>query len=187
MTHPSRCSGRVATTVLATALVVLPLLAWGCGSSGGNAATATRAAAGGCVSDVYRCVRVTFTNDLSFSLLVMGNGRGQGKQELDLTPGASGALTGYTTTIGAYDLTGRIRPTDQPDLGLAFFARNPQVGYPCMGLARAISKKTCVQLAQPGSGARRTVRVMADWAEVTYTREANSTDFVEFRARIRPA
>lgn len=55
-------------------------------------------------------MRVTFANDLSFSLLVMGNGRGQGKQVLDLTPGASGALTGYTTNIGAYDLTGRIRP-----------------------------------------------------------------------------
>lgn len=183
MTHPNRLRRTLIALALATAT---PIVAWGCGSSGGDATT-TRAAAGGCVSDVYRCVRVTFTNDLATSLLVTGDGRGQGKQALDLAPGASGALTGYTTTVGAFDLTGRIRPTDQPELGFSFFARNPQVGYPCMGLAPAISKKACVQLAQPGSGNRRTVRAIAGWAEVSFAREADSTHFIEFRARVRPA
>ena len=96
----------------------------------------------------YRCVRFTFKNPLNRRIFIPVNGKELGSQTLNLAPGESGEVTGYTGTWKDTDISGDIEICNWPDgfngggwcpsrdnkkwkLG-SFSARNPQIGKPCV-------------------------------------------------------
>lgn len=174
----------------AVVVAALPLLAWGCGSGSGTTASTTRAAAGNCPSSVYRCVLVGFTNDLAEPVVVSADGKELGATTLELAPGASGVIRGWSSgALAKFDIEGNVYRADVPSLKAPFQLMNPSVGRPCMGIvARAadLRANTCEGASQPGSSSHRVMTSDIGWATVAYQREPNTTHFVQFVARIRP-
>ena len=187
MTRPTFPRRPLATAALA---VTLPLLAWGCGSASESTTATTRAASTSCPSSVYRCVLVAFTNDLPEAVTVRADGKELGMTTLELAPGASGVIRGWSSgALAKFDIEGNVYRTEVPSLKAPFQLMNPSVGRPCMGIvARAadLRANTCVGASQPGSSSHRVMSSDIGWAKVAYQREPDTTNFVQFVARILP-
>lgn len=189
MNHPSRPRRRTAVA-LAAACVASSLVLAGCGSSSGDTATTTRAAAGTCPSSTYRCVLVSFTNDLAETVMVQADGKELGHTTLALPPGGWGVIRGWSSgALAKFDIEGRLYQVDEPTHPAYFQAMNPSVGRPCLGVAataREMTHTNCPGASQPGSSSHRAMSSDIGWATVVYQREPDTTHFVQFVARIRP-
>lgn len=174
----------------AVVVAALPLLAWGCGSGSGTTASTTRAASGSCPSSVYRCVLVSFTNELPEPVVVSADGMDLGKATLELAPGAWGVIRGWSSgPLAKNDIEGSIYRADEPTYRAYFEVMNPSVGRPCMSVvatARDLQTNSCPGASQPGSSSHRGMTSDIIWATVAFQRELDTTHFVQFVARIRP-
>ncbi len=188
----------LSATAAVVAMAITPAILGGCGSSGEATSTAaTRAASTGCVATTYRCVRVELTSEFPDALTVDIGGAEQGDQLLTLAPGETVKVTGYTSRGGATDLTGFIWIASKADswdaapgdARMVMKSRNPAIGTPCLGFHLMGPAKVtwCQKIAQPSEGARSEVyRYDAGWSVARWERLRNTTNFVEFKATIRP-
>ena len=181
LTFPRRF---LATAALA---VALPLLAWGCGSASESTTETTRAASTSCPSSVYRCVLVAFTNDLQEAVTVRADGKELGMTTLELAPGASGVIRGWSSgALAKFDIEGSLNRVNEPTAQAYFQLMNPSVGRPCMGVAVKLTHTMCPGASQPGSSSHTVMTSDVGWAKVNYQREPDTTNFVQFVARILP-
>ena len=189
---------RSALAAAVIAMAITPVILGGCGSSGdATSAPTTRAASTGCVATTYRCVRVELTSEFPEALTVDVGGAEQGDQLLTLAPGETVKVTGYTSRGGATDLIGDIWIASKADswdaapgdARMVMKSRNPIIGTPCLGFHLLGPAKVtwCQKIAQPSVGARSEVyRYDAGWSVARWERLRNTTNFVEFKATIRP-
>ena len=189
-------SALAAAALVATASC--SVLLGGCGSSGDAPAPATeRSASTGCVATTYRCVRVEITSEFPEALTLDIYGEEQGDQLFTLAPGSTVKVTGYSSRGGATDLVGFIWIAAKADsweaapanARMVMKSRNPAIGTPCLGfhLMGPAKLTWCAKIAQPSPGTRSEVyQYDAGWSMPRWERLPNSTNFVEFKATIRP-
>ena len=177
--------GWIAMGTLVPAALTVALVSSGCGGESASQATPppVRAASAQekCVSELYRCTRLTIQNESGNWIKVMANGRDQGSKTIGIDSGSVGAVSGYWGAWRGVDMWGEVWDLDRRTSAYHNFeARNPQVGFPSVGFWNAQRR----EMRLFSVGETHTFALMENRA-FDVTREPDSENFVEFRAKYR--